>query len=279
MFCPNCGSQVPDGIAFCRNCGTPMRDRLINQNQIGFQPQMPQWNMPNYTGSQPGQMNMTGYQQNMYENGAYTQEPAGKNALGIVSMILGIVAVVVSVPGGILFGFIPGIVGLLLGIGALILSIISKNNGGTGTAGLICGIIGMVMGTSFFAGCLIMGCTSSSLEYGVVGSGCVRESNCSGSPSRNSDYNIFDMNQGNYGNSYNYNYNNSSIQGSDIFGADWDNLTPDDIEDFFYGNGLEQFYNSELEEMVEDMYNSNFSSQDLRELQDLMNNLDDLFDF
>ena len=34
FFCPNCGSQIPDGENFCRNCGTP-----LNAYQSAPQPQ------------------------------------------------------------------------------------------------------------------------------------------------------------------------------------------------------------------------------------------------
>jgi len=43
MFCPNCGSQIPDGSAFCPNCGT--RLGTTQQPQYGA-PQQPQYGAP-----------------------------------------------------------------------------------------------------------------------------------------------------------------------------------------------------------------------------------------
>lgn len=43
MFCPNCGSQVPDGGAFCSNCGANVTGAVAQQNAINAQIQMQQF--------------------------------------------------------------------------------------------------------------------------------------------------------------------------------------------------------------------------------------------
>lgn len=42
MFCPNCGTQVPDGSAFCQNCGA----NLAAAQQPVQQPQYQQTQQP-----------------------------------------------------------------------------------------------------------------------------------------------------------------------------------------------------------------------------------------
>lgn len=43
MFCPNCGSQLSDGVKFCRKCGCRIQDQPQQQNQ---QPQQQQYQQP-----------------------------------------------------------------------------------------------------------------------------------------------------------------------------------------------------------------------------------------
>lgn len=109
MFCPNCGNNNEDGVAFCASCGAPM-------NQDNAQPaeaQAPQQPVQDF---QP-------------EVAAPAAKPAGKG-LAIASLVLGIVAF-------ILFPYICG--GLAIAFGA-----ISKGKGYTGKAGIAGLILGII---------------------------------------------------------------------------------------------------------------------------------------
>lgn len=82
MFCPNCGSNNADGVAFCANCGTKL------DNQQPQQQAQPQYQQPQY--QQPQQQYQAPYQP-PYVPTAPVAVP-GK-ALGIVGMILGIISI------------------------------------------------------------------------------------------------------------------------------------------------------------------------------------------
>ncbi len=86
MFCPNCGSNNADGVAFCANCGTK-HDNQQPQQEAQPQYQQPQYQQPQY--QQPQQQYQAPYQP-PYVPTAPVAVP-GKG-LGITSMILGIIA-------------------------------------------------------------------------------------------------------------------------------------------------------------------------------------------
>jgi hypothetical protein len=86
MFCPNCGSNNADGVAFCANCGTKL-DNQQPQQEAQPQYQQPQYQQPQY--QQPQQQYQAPYQP-PYVPTAPVAVP-GKG-LGITSMILGIIA-------------------------------------------------------------------------------------------------------------------------------------------------------------------------------------------
>lgn len=89
-------------------------------------------------------------------------------ALGIASIVLGVL-------GGILFGIFGAGLGLIVGIVAIVLGINEKKNAGEGAAnsnaGFICGIIGAALSVVFFAGCGICGLTENA-SYGTKGYTC-----------------------------------------------------------------------------------------------------------
>ena len=81
MFCPSCGSQIPDGSAFCPTCGTnamqanapaaaPAPQPYQQQPQQQPYQQQPQYQQPQY--QQPQQQYGQPYQQ----QGGYPQPPA-----------------------------------------------------------------------------------------------------------------------------------------------------------------------------------------------------------
>lgn len=122
MFCPNCGNNNEDGVAFCASCGAPM-----NNAQQAQAPQQPVQDF------QP-------------EYAAPAAQPVAGKGLAIASLVLGIIAF-------ILFPYICG--GLAIVFGA-----ISKSKGypgKAGTAGLICGIIAIALQIVFTIACGSLG--------------------------------------------------------------------------------------------------------------------------
>ncbi len=134
MFCKRCGAEHPDGTRFCSFCGTSMIDRNNNYDprygqaqQNGYQNQ--------YNQQDPYQQYNNG--QNMYQNpyDPYYRAPVSNNGRGlaIASLVLGILSIFV-------FAVIAGPLGIIFGC-------MAKSNGYRGamaTAGIVCGIIGVV---------------------------------------------------------------------------------------------------------------------------------------
>ncbi|MCR5788721.1 MAG: DUF4234 domain-containing protein [Lachnospiraceae bacterium] len=103
MFCPNCGSQVDDGLQFCPNCGSamggsapapeaaPMPDTSAggyaqpgyDQQQAYQQPgydQQQAYQQPAY--QQPGYDQQQAYQQQTYQQQAYQQQAYQQQGYG-----------------------------------------------------------------------------------------------------------------------------------------------------------------------------------------------------
>ena len=176
MFCPQCGTNNPDGSAFCAGCGAPL---VVNEQpaqavpqpeyqepQPEYQAPQPEYQepQPEYQAPQPEyqqpqpqyQAPQGDFQQNPYQ--AYPQPPyapasAPNNSvpglgMGIAGMVLGIVTCLfycyffISIP--------CGIVSLILSITA---SGKAKNVGrknGFATAGIITSSIGLGLTVFFF---------------------------------------------------------------------------------------------------------------------------------
>ena len=112
MFCKNCGTEIPNNVAFCTRCGAPV------QNQAQPQPQQP----PQGGYYQPPQQQ-------------YYQPPVqqGNGKTPIISLVLGIVGIVFSLLIPII-GLIASVIGIVFGV---------KERKTTGKAsGLTCSIIG-----------------------------------------------------------------------------------------------------------------------------------------
>lgn len=79
------------------------------------------------------------------------------------------VSLVVGIIGGITFGVIGGAIALVLGIVAIIMGVGAKKetNGAKGSAGMICGILGIAFGALFTLACAA--CGSETLGYGCYG--------------------------------------------------------------------------------------------------------------
>jgi hypothetical protein len=85
------------------------------------------------------------------------------NQLGLISTIAGVVALVLAVIGLIGgFWFKGGwlaLFAIILGVIAIVLASSSKKNGGSGTAGLVTGIIAIVFGAIVGIACIICTCS------------------------------------------------------------------------------------------------------------------------
>lgn len=153
MFCPKCGSNVPNGTPFCPNCGAPMNQGMPNQNAAFNAAPQQQYGMPNQQQYSAPRGNVPYGQYNAPKgNGGNSRL---FKTLAIVGGILGIVLGLIFGP---LFGFIPALIGLLLACGSIVLSIMASKQGEKATAGLVLGIIGAVFSFIFFVGCLSCGC-------------------------------------------------------------------------------------------------------------------------
>ena len=136
MFCPNCGSNNADGVAFCANCGCQL-DNQQPQQQAAPQPEFQQPQAPFQQPQAPFQQPQAPFQP-PYVPTAPASVP-GK-ALGITGMILGIV--------GLALLCILGPFALLLGIVGVILSGIGYSQSkkancknGMAVAGIVCSSI------------------------------------------------------------------------------------------------------------------------------------------
>ena len=121
MFCPICGNDCREDQAFCENCGNPMH-RVVEAPAA--QPvQNPYGNVPTAQ--------------------LFTPEVPSKS-MGIVAMVLGICSIVFSCC--IFFLAIPmSIAAIILGAVALKRARAVGRSNGFALAGLICGIVGLVM--------------------------------------------------------------------------------------------------------------------------------------
>jgi hypothetical protein len=168
-FCSKCGAQNPDGSAFCHCCGSSLKaEPIVPQAPVEVQPPVevqtpvepqatyapvpaspvysqPNYEQPNY--SQPS-YNPTGYSAPGYSAPGYyataatavtTALPTPAKVLGIISMVCGILSCCTFYAG------------IAFAIAALVTAGIAKSktpsnlSNGKANAGLITGIIGMVI--------------------------------------------------------------------------------------------------------------------------------------
>lgn len=165
MFCGKCGQQVPEDANVCPFCGN-----VLKQAQPAYQqPVQPQYTQPSYT-AQP-QANYAVQQQNN----------AGGGAAG-AALACGILSIVFAIAGAIMYGVIVALIAVVLGIVAIVLGVNAKKatNGAKGNGGLICGILGLVFGIIFAAGCGLSGIGMQAQGYdkpyscyGALGGGCM----------------------------------------------------------------------------------------------------------
>lgn len=142
MFCPNCGAQNEDGIAFCASCGSALNE----------QAQQPVYQQPVYQQPAP--------QQPVYQQPAPQRPVVPGKGMAITSMVLGIVALVL---------FCIFYIAIPCGIVALVLGIVAKNKAsavgmksGMATAGIVCSCIALGI-TVLYLLIAAVGCASMGL--------------------------------------------------------------------------------------------------------------------
>lgn len=139
-FCRKCGAQLEDGANFCPKCGAPVAEESgVSEKQM------------NNGGNSQVRQNPNTQQQPQNNNGTPGDEPGKSEA--IASMVIGIIACVLVCFDSTI-GL--GIVGMIAGIVAIVLSSVSKKKGctnGMRTAGLVLGIIAVVLNAIFLVAC------------------------------------------------------------------------------------------------------------------------------
>ncbi len=160
MFCTNCGNFNPDGTQNCSSCGAPLTQsqRFVTQNQgnvIGQQ--------TNYQPYEPQQFygQAAGNQVPVFQQ-PDSQGVPGKGA-GIASLILGIISLAsFCIP---VFPAVVALVGMILGIVSVSKAGKAGKKCGVGIAGLICSIIGLLIGGIYILG--LIGAIAQEISSGT----------------------------------------------------------------------------------------------------------------
>ncbi len=145
MFCRNCGKEIADDSKVCGYCGTPVsgchQQTAYHQTQNVYgEPEA------NYSG-QSGAYANSNYQNVGFQNTGYgtpQNMDGGATGMGIASMILGIVALLISCcVNKWWLTIIVAACSIVLGILA-----IQKNTGGKGMAiaGIVCSCVAALVG-------------------------------------------------------------------------------------------------------------------------------------
>ena len=172
--CYSCGSQMPDEAVVCSVCGAPLQANQVPQQpyqQQDFQQQANQASQqPNVYqqayGQQPYQQpyQQMGYQQPYQQQMYASSAPNGK---AIASLVLGIISILT---GSVFIGFVLGIIGCVLGVKARNEIPEGAPGRGMATGGLVCSIIGAVLGGIMVLSCVCIG--------GIGGCAAIMENMC-----------------------------------------------------------------------------------------------------
>lgn len=103
-------------------------------------------------------------------NNGYSSTP--QKAPATASLVLGVLALILSTAAIPLFGVIAGTAGLVMGIVGIVLSIKTKKltGGDKGGAAFVCSLLGIIFGAVFGVTCLFCGaCTCGLGTFGCVG--------------------------------------------------------------------------------------------------------------
>ena len=186
MFCPNCGTEIPDGSKFCGRCGSRIQDydsgasgssHFFPPNQIDpvddYPVRSPDYDHePAYdpTPSVPPRhidvsynTEQSGYTET-YSTPGVNDSERGKG-FAVASLVLGIISIVFW------FFSVASIIGFILGIIGIICAGSAKKRGytgGIGTAGLVCSILGTIGCSLIFIACVA--CVGSMGALGSLGS-------------------------------------------------------------------------------------------------------------
>ena len=177
-FCPTCNQQNDDSTSFCVSCGAPL-DQVAPAQQAYAPPPQPQAYPPQQQayappppqqGYPPAQQAYApppqGYppqQQGYPQQGGYAPPPPKPpgNAMGVASMVLGIIALVFC------WVYIWNAVSLVLSVVGLVLAIIAKKKNvavgapaGMATAGLVTSIIALALSAILFITCTVCICVA-----------------------------------------------------------------------------------------------------------------------
>lgn len=106
------------------------------------------------------------------------QKPASNSAASVAT-VLGILSLVLSIIGSILFGVVGVAIATVLGIVAIIMGINAKKqtNGMLGGGGFVCGLLGLIFGIVFAIGCAACGAQLPGNYgcYGCMGAKCAAD--------------------------------------------------------------------------------------------------------
>lgn len=152
MFCPNCGTQNADNVAFCAGCGT----KLAAEQPIVQQPTYQAPEQPVYQA--PVQPQQPVYQQPIFQAPIQPQQPVyqapyqqpvavpGKG-MGIAAMVLGILSLVFFC---LWYIAIPcALVGVILGGVSASKAKQAGMKNGSATAGIVCSCIALGLAVLF----------------------------------------------------------------------------------------------------------------------------------
>lgn len=143
MFCNNCGNYNPEGAQTCSSCGSALNQQPTTSDQNQAYPNNGQ--SVNY---QPYSAPQELYpQQSPYAQPAVPVQQDGKTpgkGAGVASLILGIISLALfCIP---VVGLICALIGLILGIVSVSKSRKAGKKCGAGIAGIICSAIGLAIG-------------------------------------------------------------------------------------------------------------------------------------
>ena len=141
-ICTNCGVMAPEEATSCPSCGLPFMKSKASQSQPdndGHKPEAAATSDNQTTTTQPAQP-------------VNINSSPETNVTAIIALILGITGNVFVIVAPFLANF-PALIGLIVSIVAVVFGVKARNQTpkgcpgrGMATAGMVCGIIGIILG-------------------------------------------------------------------------------------------------------------------------------------